>query len=312
MPKREPVTILVVAVVLVCALALPLGVGKAALGIASGTGSLPLVSAPSAPGAAAGHPAAVRNRAVSAQSRSDERSALKSKPKVKSAKPIPSAPGVQRSCSMTHRFPAAASSASIVKQVRATWGVRLQGPSWKSKANRPVLKVAWQTLDAIDCTPFRSQIKAKNDGKLIISGEKNGSWAWGDYGYSDPDGVSLSLDKMAAGIKDGQSPRVVRVIVHEMAHAWSADRDEDAGYFAAFAKLGDTDGGITEYGSQNTSENFAEAAGYYVARCAKEQSDTGKPSANPYDAKRNSGYYAFVGKLLFGRAKFGPPAGKSC
>lgn len=311
MPKREQSTILVVAIGLVCALALPLGIGRAALGLASGSQAVPLLSA-SAPSAPTANPGVVRNRAVTAQSRSDERLAktANAKAKPKKAKPIPAAPGVQRSCPMTHRFPRG-SSAGIVKRVSKTWGVQLKGSSWQSKANRPVLKAMWQTLDAVDCTPFLKGVKAKNEHKLIISGEKAGSWAWGDYGYSDPDGVSLNLDKMAEGIKDGQSPRVVRVMVHEMAHAWSADRNESSGYFAKFAKLGAGDP-ITEYGSQNTSENFAEAAGYYVARCAKEQSDTGKSKANPYNDSSNAGYYAFVGKQLFGGARFGPKAGGTC
>lgn len=321
MPKREPITILVVAVAVVCALALPLGIAKAALGIASGGATLAPMASESAPPIRTIKPAAVRNRAVSADSRSGARQGIDvgaqeqkrpQKKKVAAAAAIPLAPGMERSCPMTHRFPARSSSGEIVAKVAKTWGVQLKGASWKKKANRPVLKVMWQTLDAVDCTPFVKSVKAKNDGKLIISGEKAGSWAWGDYGFSDPDGVSLSLDKMAVGVADGQSPRVVRVMVHEMAHAWSADREEGSGYFARFAKIGGSAGALTEYGSQNTSENFAEAAGYYVARCAKEQSDTGKPKRNPYDDDASAAYYAFVGKTLFGGKKFGPSPGSSC
>ena len=317
-PKRPPLAVLAVAVAMVCALALPLGIGRAALGVALGSPALPLAPVTPTPALADVDGPAVRHRVVGAESRTAERPAAEAKLQAavkarKAAKPdpIPRAPGMQRSCKMTHRFPATASSAKVVTAVRQNWGVRLTGPSWKKKANADVLRVMWRTLDSLDCTPFLKTVKTKNDGGLIISGEKKGSWAWGDYGYSDPDGISFSLDKMADAIDDAQSPRVVRVMVHEMAHAWSADRNEDSGYFKAFAKLGDGLP-ITDYGAQNTSENFAEAAGYFVARCAVEQSDTGKPKPNPYDDAANAGYYKFVGKLLFGNVSFGPAPGRSC
>lgn len=316
-PQREPLAVLAVAIAMVCALALPLGMGRAALGVALGSSALPLAPVTPTPPLADVDGPAVRHRVVAAESRTGERPVAQAKAQTAKARktakpnPIPRAPGMQRSCPMTHRFPARASSAQVVTAVRHNWGVRLTGPSWKKPANAAVLRVMWQTLDSLDCTPFLKTVKTKNDGGLIISGEKKGSWAWGDYGYSDPDGVSFSLDKMADAIDDAQSPRVVRVMVHEMAHAWSADRNEDSGYFKAFAKLGGAKP-LTAYGAQNTSENFAEAAGYYVARCATEQSDTGKPRPNPYDDADNADYHKFVGKRLFGHVKFGPDPGRSC
>lgn len=233
-----------------------------------------------------------------------------SRPAVRKAAPL--APGVQKSCSMTHRFPSDASSAEVVTRVQKIWKVRLVGKSWTEKKNRDVLQTMWLTLDTVDCTPFLATIAKKNKGRVTISGEKSGSWAWGDYGYTKPDAVSLNLSKMAAGLDDGEGPRVVRVMVHELAHAWSTDRGQGAGYWGAIESQRGKAGAISAYGAQGSSENFAEAVGYYVARCAVEADDRSAKRHNPYDDRANAGYFGVVRDKVFGGRTFGPAAGSGC
>lgn len=225
---------------------------------------------------------------------------------------IPRPPGVRSSCSMTHRFPEKESSAKVVSRVQKIWKVRLVGDAWTQQKNRAVLTTMWQTLDAVDCTPFLSTIATKNKGRVTISGDKSGSWAWGDYGYTKPNAVSLNLGKMATGLRHGEGPRVVRVMVHELGHAWSTDRGMDTGYWSAIESQRGKAGAISSYGAQGSSENFAEAVGYFVARCAVEADDTDKSRHNPYDDDEFAGYYKIVRSKVFGGRTFGPAAGLSC
>ena len=224
--------------------------------------------------------------------------------------PMPRPAGVARSCPMTHPVPARADAADVRRRIERIWHVRLTGSAWSKPGNRPALTALWQTLDAIDCTPFVATARHKNKGRLTLSGQKSGSWAWGDYGLSKAGTVSLDLGKLTKARRHGQDARVTRVLVHEMAHAWSADRDR-GGYFRRFERLRDGKG-ITEYGSQSASEDFAEAAGYYVARCAVEQNDAGLHKPNPYDARRHADYYAYMKKTVFAGRTFGPEPGRGC
>ena len=91
---------------------------------------------------------------------------------------------------------------------------------------------------------------------------------------------------------------MVRLLVHELGHAYSRTPQAKASY-ARFGTLYRSTGNFGPY-AYNANENYSEVIGYYVARCAR---------GNPYDAKKFEPYYRHVRSTVFKGKEFGPAAG---
>lgn len=192
------------------------------------------------------------------------------------------------------------SAADITARAAHQWGLDLTGPQWQQDAYRPVVKLFAETVDSVDCTGYLDRVKAGNGGRLEISSLPIRSWAWGDYGLTRPNVLTLDFDKFRQGYADGDRGRLVRLIIHEMAHSLNADRFGEPAYWTEYNKVWAANGPVSAYGSTVT-ESFADAVGYYVARCAAD---------NPYDTRAKSAYYDYVKTHIFGGREFGGAVGE--
>lgn len=193
------------------------------------------------------------------------------------------------------------SQTDYVAQVSKQWNMELIGSGWTDARNRDVVKLFADTLDAVDCTGYLDKVRAGNGGRLTVSSGPISSWAWGDYGLTRPNTLTLDFDKFREGYAEGDDRgRLVRLIVHEMAHSFNADRFQEPEYWQRNQRLFREVGPISEYGSRDSTETFADAVGYYVARCALD---------NPYDQKRFQPYYEMVKQYVFDGKEFGGPVG---
>lgn len=206
--------------------------------------------------------------------------------------------GIPAPCEAKHPWPEKATPAQRRAQLQRFTGITLQGPGWDAPANTTQVKLVWQTLDALSCTDYLGRVKAANKGFALYAGPTR-SWAWGDWGLTHPGAVTLDFAKFSEAIKANDPGRVVRIIVHEIGHAWSMTPGAQKTY-AAFAPLHGAHGRFGPY-AYNRNENFSEVIGYYVARCAKD---------NPYDGGEYTAYYQFVKKNVFAGREFGPEPGQ--
>ncbi|PFG68134.1 hypothetical protein B0O41_2960 [Propionibacteriaceae bacterium ES.041] len=218
--------------------------------------------------------------------------------------PKPEVAGIPNPCSIDLPITDSMSAATIADRAERQWGFTLTGPQWRDNSYRPVVKLFAETLDSVDCTDYLNRVKAGNGGSLEINSRSTNSWAWGDYGLSRAGVVTLDLTKFKQGYADGDRGRLVRLIIHEMAHSLNADRGEEPAYWQRYQRVWSANGPVTDYGS-NQTEGFADAVGYYVARCAAD---------NPYATTKQRAYYEFVKTNIFGGREFGGPVGtgQSC
>lgn len=218
--------------------------------------------------------------------------------------PKPEVAGIPNPCSIDLPITDSMSAATIADRAERQWGFTLTGPQWRDNSYRPVVKLFAETLDSVDCTDYLNRVKAGNGGSLELNSRSTNSWAWGDYGLSRAGVLTLDLTKFKQGYADGDRGRLVRLIIHEMAHSLNADRGEEPAYWQRYQRIWSANGPVTDYGS-NQTESFADAVGYYVARCAAD---------NPYAATKQRDYYEFVKANIFGGREFGGPVGtrQSC
>lgn len=215
------------------------------------------------------------------------------------AKPTPAytgVAGIPQPCTAKHPYPQGASPAQVKTQLAAWSGIRLTGPEWTKPNNHTLVRIVWETLDGIGCTDYLTDVKKANPGFALYAGPTR-SWAWGDWALTHPGAVTLDFAKWRTVQKDDPG-RLVRILVHEIGHAWSlapANQRVYNAFNSSYAKLGNF--GPYAY---SKNENFSEVIGYYVARCAKD---------NPYDAKKYAPYYDFVRTHVFAGREFGPAAG---
>ncbi|MDO5682354.1 MAG: hypothetical protein Q4G46_05960, partial [Propionibacteriaceae bacterium] len=212
--------------------------------------------------------------------------------------------GIPQPCSIDFRITDDMSAAQIADGAQRQWGFELTGPQWRANDYRPVVKLFAETLDAVDCTDYLDRVKAGNGGGLEISSLPTRSWAWGDYGLTRTKTLTLDFEKFRQGYADGDRGRLVRLIIHELAHSLNADRHSEPAYWQAYNKVWTAKGPVSSYGS-NSTESFADAVGYYVARCAAD---------NPFDSNQHAAYYDYVKSNIFGGREFGGAVGtqQSC
>lgn len=205
--------------------------------------------------------------------------------------------GIPEPCVSRAAWPAQASPERTVTLLQKQYGLTLTGTAWTESKNRPLVKIVWETLDAISCTDYLSTIKAKNQNHLVINASRIGGWAWGDWGLTTPGALTLDFEKWHGALPDDPG-RLVRLLIHEMGHAYNVDRDETPAYWAEFQRLYRAHGRFSAYG-KNDTETFSDVLGYFVARCAKD---------NPFD-KGQAAYYEFARTRVFGGLTFGSAPG---
>ena len=216
--------------------------------------------------------------------------------------PVPGpVPGIAQPCPMEFEWREDAALADNVGRMQQHWGISLVGPEWTDAAHTDAVRLFATTLDAVDCTSYLDKVKNGNGGSLTVSSSPpRTSWAWGDYGLTRPHTVTLDMAKFQTGYAEGQRGRLVRLIIHEFAHVMNTDRFENPPYWQRANDLFNRLGPISSYGS-TPDETFADAVGYYVARCAAD---------NPYDDPAKQAYYDFVRDDVFGGTEFGTAVGE--
>lgn len=209
----------------------------------------------------------------------------------------PPVTGIASPCAVKHPYPAGAKPAEIRRQLSAFTGFTLVGGGWDSPANAPLVRLVWETLERLNCTDYLTVIK-QNHPRFVVNAAPTRSWAWGDWGLTRADALTLDFAKWQQALKAGDPGRLVRILVHELGHAWSRTPQAQASY-NSFSRLYRKGGNFGPY-AHNLNENYSEVIGYYVARCAK---------GNPYDAKKFAPYYNLVKSTVFKGKEFGPAPG---
>lgn len=230
----------------------------------------------------------------------------------------PAVTGIAEPCSLDHPYPADESTEAIVAGIEEHWGLVLQSAdkSWTDDSRRDILRIFWETLDAVDCTEFLDTVRDKNGGSLAVRAGTPVYGGWADYGLTQPGALTIDPDEQQAGIDRGIEENVAQNLIHELGHAYSNDRRDDApaehpSYYANYVGIHGEQGGMSRYGNTSQSENFADVLGFYVARCAPEAFETGgELLPNPYDGGFGD-YYAYARDVVFGGKEFGPAPGSA-
>ena len=206
--------------------------------------------------------------------------------------------GIPSPCVAAHPWDAEAPLEQVVTDMQQAFGITPTGDGWTAPQNRRIVRIVWQTLDAISCTEYVDTVLARNGGRLEVHAGPVDGWAWGDWGLTNPGKLTLDFDKWQTAVNDDPG-RLVRLLVHEMGHAYNVDRGTMPAYWAEFEALARTQGHFTDYAGSDVSEIFSDVVGYYVARCAKD---------NPYTAGQQA-YYEYARKSIFNGVEFGPAPG---
>lgn len=214
--------------------------------------------------------------------------------------PAPAVTGIPEPCTSFHPFPDDASINEIKKQFEERFDFRVEGKLW-TEEYRPSIKIVWETLDAVDCTTYRSVLQKKQPNTIGLNAGHIRGYAWGDWSLTKPNAVSLDLEKFKGAIAADDEGRLVRLVIHELAHVYNSDRFESPDYWNDFVALHRKEGRFSDYAGRSVTETWADAVGYYVGRCAME---------NPYDSGEHDAYYEFVKTRVFGGKEFGPEPGK--
>ncbi|MGO1975245.1 MAG: hypothetical protein ACTH2Q_19990 [Propionibacteriaceae bacterium] len=224
----------------------------------------------------------------------------------------PAAPvtGIAEPCSADHPFPADSGADAVVAGMAKNWNLAMQpgDKSWTDGTRGELLRIFWETLDAIDCTPFLQTVVEKNAGSLGVHAGTPIHGGWADYGLTNPGALTFDPEEQQGAIDRGIPETVAQNVIHELAHAYSNDRPAPA-YYAEYLNLYGQHGGLSNYGQTAENENFADAAGFYVARCSQEAFETGgELLPNPYDGGYAE-YYDYAREQIFGGKEFGPAPG---
>lgn len=209
-------------------------------------------------------------------------------------------------------FPENQNNQQIIDQINGRWAIELRPDdyNWADAQYKPLLKVLWDTLSAVECTPFLTEMKNKNGGRMVMYATALGGY-WGNYGLSHSGALAINIPPLLDTINSGAPAKVTWLFIHEMGHAYSNDRDGMPEYYAEYMRIYNQHGPFTAYGYTDHNENFADVLGYYVGRCASEE---GGP--NPYSGSGSAvtDYYEYTKTYIFGGQEFGPtpPGATSC
>ena len=217
--------------------------------------------------------------------------------------PEPVAPiaGIPMPCPVTHEWPGDDTPIeAVTAALSESFGFELSGSQW-TEASRGSIKILWQTLDAVECSGYVTQLQAKVNGNVGINADTISGFAWGDWSLTKPNHVTMDFSKFQGALDSGDDGRLVRLVAHEMAHVLNSDRYSEPEYWKIFQQLHVSEGSFSEYAGGSVTETFADVVGYYVGRCALE---------NPYDSGENAAYYEFAKTYVFGGKEFGPDAGQ--
>lgn len=215
--------------------------------------------------------------------------------------PVPAPPiaGIPAPCTTTNPWPEDTPIAKVKKQFEEAFGIKIIGGQWTEEF-RSSIKIVWETFDAVSCTDYVKSLLAKNNGNVGINADKTRSWAWGDWSLTKNAHVTLDFRKFKIALDNRDEGRLVRLVIHEFAHAFNSDRYENPKYWQEFQALQKRKGRFSRYAQDSLTETFADTVGYYVGRCALD---------NPYDSGEHNEYYNFVKENVFHGREFGPKPG---
>ncbi|HPZ49483.1 MAG TPA: hypothetical protein PLA44_06460 [Propionibacteriaceae bacterium] len=219
-------------------------------------------------------------------------------PSADAAPTAPAAVVVPQPCAISLAYPEGQSPAKIRELYGTHYGFTMVGRYWDDPAYQGIVRVIWETTDAIACTPFLEDLRAHHGSQLTLNASALSGWKSGDYGLTRALTVSLDFPQLKSYYDKGDHGHVARLFVHEITHAYQRDRGDSPAYWSAFVPLHSKLGRLGGYGWDST-EVMAEVVGWYVARCAQN---------NPYTS-RYQAYYDYA-KGLFGGKEFGPPLGQ--
>lgn len=204
---------------------------------------------------------------------------------------------VPQPCAVSMPYPSDKSAAEVRDLYGAHYGFAMTGRYWTDPGYQNIVKVIWETTDALACTPFLADLKANHGSQLTLNASSLSGWKTGDYGITRSLTVSLDFPKLKTYDDQGDQGHVARLFVHEITHAYQANRDSSPAYWTSFTAQYNRLGRLGSYGGDAT-EVQSEVVAWYVTRCA---------SGNPYTT-RYQGYYDWA-KTVFGGKEFGPPLG---
>ncbi len=215
--------------------------------------------------------------------------------------PAPAIAGIPQPCTSFHPFPDDASIAEIREQFEARFDFRVEGKQWDEEY-RPSIKIVWETLDAVGCTTYRQVLQKKQPNTVGLNAANIRGYAWGDWSLTKPGSVTLDLEKFKGALEADDEGRLVRLVIHELAHVYNSDRFQNPDYWVDFVALHKKQGRFSEYAGRSVTETWADVVGYYVGRCALD---------NPYNTGQHDAYYDFVKTRVFGGKEFGPAPGEA-
>ena len=207
--------------------------------------------------------------------------------------------GIPDPCLAKHPWPAKSTPAQTKVAMQKAFGLQLTGSGWTDPQSRGLVKIVWETLDALSCTPYLADVRRHSGQSVIkIHAGPTRSWAWGDWGLTNPGRLTFDFAKWRSAYPSDKG-RLVRIVVHELGHLHQMGANP-AG--ASFGPLYNRYGSFSNYGGYSRSETMSEVMGYYVARCAQD---------NPYDeaGPAERAYYAWARTTIFGGVEFGPEVG---
>lgn len=224
-----------------------------------------------------------------------------------SAEALPTAPepvapvaGIPAPCPPTYPWPGDdAPMSEITAGLTANFGFKLAGKGWTG-ANQASIRILWETLDAVGCTSYVDDLQAKVHGNVGLNASRISGFAWGDWSLTRSGYVSLDFTKFRQALHSGDTGRLSRLVIHELAHVLNSDRGSNPPYWAEFRRLYAKQGRFSSYAAGSVTETFGDVVGYYVGRCADN---------NPYDTGKYDAYYNFVRDNVFGGREFGPEPG---
>ncbi|CAI9404045.1 hypothetical protein [Aestuariimicrobium sp. T2.26MG-19.2B] len=220
------------------------------------------------------------------------------------APPLSIAPvaGIPEPCPARHPWHSSATPAVTRTTMEQAFGLQLTGAGWTDPANRPLVKIVWETLDAVSCTSYLDDVRRNSGQRVIrIHAGPTRSWAWGDWGLTNPGRLTFDFAKWHSAYPSDKG-RLVRIVIHELGHMHQMKPAGHQADLDSFRALYSRHGGFSKYGRGSSSETMSEVIGYYVSRCALD---------NPYDRAGASqrAYYEWAKNSVFKGVEFGPAPG---